>query len=215
LNSDEYVVKSSVSSDVFGGLLKPAHGELITITKDNCASLSLLSEEFGFRSLKSECNTFTQLNGFESRLSSVEERISELRNSFDADQQYRRSQELIYGDHGFEKSRSLALSLLKSSADQDHTDSCYIYGKHLSEGDICERNYAESAKYVQMSADTGNSFGEAACGHFLVDGKGVEQSIEQGLESLRRSAKECNSSGQSLLGHILYHGNGVEKDIDE
>jgi hypothetical protein len=62
LNPGEYVVKSKVTIEVFDAFLKHVQGQSVTITKDNCLPLSQLSEEFGFPSLKAECEDFMKQN---------------------------------------------------------------------------------------------------------------------------------------------------------
>jgi hypothetical protein len=62
LKPGEYVVKSKVIIETFAGFLKHVKGQSITITKDNCVSLSQLSEEFVFPSLKAECESFVAQN---------------------------------------------------------------------------------------------------------------------------------------------------------
>jgi TPR repeat protein len=128
--------------------------------------------------------TSTEVKDLSDRLLSVEKGLSNLQVLFDTEQHYRRGQELLYGEHGFEKSLSLGLEHLKAAADQHHSDSCYLYGKHLSEGLICERNYEESAKYEEESASQGNSFGEVGFGLCLREGKGVAKDADRGLEYL-------------------------------
>jgi TPR repeat protein len=145
----------------------------------------------------------------------IGERISNLENGFEAEQRYCRGEELLYGEHGFEKSCSLGSSLLKESADQNHSDSCYIYVKHLGEDLFCDRNEVKRIKYLQRSAAFGNSFSEADFGHCLQEGNGVEKDVGRGLEYLRSSANSGNSLGQSLLGSALQHSRGVSENVDE
>jgi hypothetical protein len=239
-----------VTIETFDGLFKHVEGQAVTITKDNCLPLSQLSEEFGFPSLKSECEDFmkqnqeiptsdssvtriclieeelhrqeseqllvsSELKNIDGRLLSLEKHLSNLQGLFIAEQQYRRGQELIYGEHGFERSCLLGLSLLKQSADENHPDSCYAYGKHLSEGLICDRDYTESAKYLEQSSQQGNSFGSVGFGLSLLEGKGVEQNVVKAVEFLQRSANESNSLGQFHLGRLLYSGEGIAKNQEE
>jgi hypothetical protein len=53
LTSGQYVVQSDVSTDVFDIFIQRIQGETITLTKTNCASLVMLSDELGFVGLKS------------------------------------------------------------------------------------------------------------------------------------------------------------------
>jgi TPR repeat protein len=227
LNRGQYVVKSDVPREEFADFISYVQGKSIIITQYNYSSLLLLSREFLFLRLQSECDDFLSrespshssavlpLCQIHSRLLAIEDRFSTLQNILDAEQKYRRGQELIYGEHGFEKSRSLGLSLLKESADQNHSHSCYIYSKHLSEGLLCDRNVGERAKYLERSAALGNSFGETDFGHCLQEGNVVEKDVARGLEYLRRSANAGNPLGQSWFGYALQHGRGVETNLDE
>jgi TPR repeat protein len=191
-------------------------GFLSEESKSNSAIIHRLCviEEEALRHDSEQLLAENEIKDIDSRLSSLEERIANLHKSFEAEQNYRRGQEFLNGEHGFEKSRSFGLSLLKAAADQNHSDSCYIYGQHLSDGLFCDCNVVEGAKYLQRSADLCNSYGEAAFGRCLQEGKGVKRDLVNGLKYLRRSANTGNSLGESWLGYAHQMGLGVEKDFD-
>jgi TPR repeat protein len=75
-----------------------------------------------------------------------------LRTALEAEQSYRRGQEILHGEHGYEMSVSLVLKLLKSAADKGHCDANHVYGQHLNEGKHCDHNIPESLTYFRRAA---------------------------------------------------------------
>jgi TPR repeat protein len=178
------------------------------------ARFSMIKEEL-LRHESRQLLTLAEIRSFDTRLSSLEKSVTALQELFAAEQEYRRGQEIIHGEHGFEKSITYGLALLKSSADHNHSDASYIYGKRQGDGPIPDRNYAESAKYLERSASQGNTFGAVGFGLLLHRGKGVAKCVDRGFSYIRRSSDAGNALGQAWLGRLIYNGEGVPKDYAE
>jgi TPR repeat protein len=61
-------------------------------------------------------------------------------------------------------SKTLRLSLLRSSADLGHADAQYWYGDCLLSGKDCDGDAAAAVRYLKQSADSHNSHAECLYG---------------------------------------------------
>jgi TPR repeat protein len=181
----------------------------ININEANVSDLLLLSEEFRVPDLSARCAVFPQSGSGEvARVRDLENLRSEhcrlknqvlkigsevvkLRTALEAEQSYRRGQEILHGEHGYRICVSLGLKLLKSAADKGNCDANHVYGHHLNEGKLCEQNVAESLKYLRRSAELANSVGEFRSGS-------VEDS-SQIIRSLKQSTDQGNALAQLEL----------------
>jgi TPR repeat protein len=153
-----------------------------------------------------------------SHLSVVESEVSEQRRSFEAEQDYRRGCEYMfgtngYGENGQELSKTLGFSHLKRSADLGHSDAQYRCGHCLLFGKGCSVNKREGARYLKLSADSHNSFAENQFSLCLLVGSGVVKDEVLATEYIKRSADGGNALGQNNFGYSLEHGLGIGKDL--
>jgi TPR repeat protein len=145
-------------------------------------------------------------------------RLSKQNEVFESEQCYRRGSDYFYGTNGYgeggeEISRTLGLSLLKSSADAGHSDAQYRYGRCLLLGKSCVRDVVAAVRYLKQSADSHNSYAECQYGECLQTGSGVVEDERRGTEYIKRSADRGNALGQSSFGRCLQRGIGVKKNV--
>jgi TPR repeat protein len=123
-----------------------------------------------------------------------------------------------YGERGYddgchEVSKTLGLSLLKSSADLGHSDAQYRYGKCLLSGRGCDKDEAAAVRYPKQSADSHNSYAEVRDGACLVAGRGVGKDERLGAAYVQQSADQGNALGKGVFGACLAEGSGIGKDL--
>jgi TPR repeat protein len=175
------------------------------------------------RSVGIKMNEIQSLVREVARLSSLckilDDRLSGQIKVFESERQYRRGCEYLFGTNGYgergeEMSKTLGLSLLKSSADLGHSDAQYRYGKCLLFGKDCRQDLAMAVGYLKQSADSHNSYAECQYGRCLHDGRGDLKDEQQiGTNYIKRSADGGNALGQNHFGSCLEMGHGIEKDL--
>jgi TPR repeat protein len=145
-------------------------------------------------------------------------RLEALEIRLDAEQHYRRGAEYFYGTNGYghrgaDLSQRLGLAEMKAAANLGHADAQYVCGRVLREGP--GRGYedrAESTRYMKLSADQGNCYGEMGYGRALHFGYGVQKNIDQAFVYYERAAARGNARGQNGCGYCFEEGQGVRKD---
>jgi TPR repeat protein len=213
------------------------------ITSVNALAFLLLGQEFGLPDLSRECaqlireaeandsSVIVRLNALEENLCYHARLFQSFQHNFPAlfysrihrlidsliegEKLYRRGQELLYGEHGFERDVSRGLSLLKRSADLGHLESASIYSRHLAEGRLCAADAIGAAEYLRQSAVGGNCSDQWRYGLLLRDGSGVGRNFEEAAKYLKMSADQGYARGQTGYGLCLKNGEGVDKDIVE
>lgn len=84
-------------------------------------------------------------------------------------------------------SETRVLSLLKKSADLGHTEAPYRIGTYLYSGRGCGKDEREGGRYLRLSADGGNSFGQWRFGACFLYGGRVAKDEVHGFECPKRS----------------------------
>jgi TPR repeat protein len=215
LSGADVQVQTKVTTTVFTEFVKALEGSEVDITEDNVTSLSALSTEFGFDSLKADCDSFLLLHPpvpvsssiaagvLESRLSSVEEQL-ELQDQ----QILSQGSEISTFDHRL-KSVETELSTLRRSFESEQL---YRRGQEIFHGEHgFERSISIGLSHLKDSSDRGHSDSSYVYGKYLLEGILCKHNIEESLIYLKKSVTSGNSFAEAAyaFAHLL-HGEGLD-----
>jgi TPR repeat protein len=151
--------------------------------------------------------------------STIEKDVGVLKVTVANEVHYRRGCEYLYGTNGYgyrgvDISKLIGISELKHAADSGHSDAQYVFGRILRDGPgLGFENAIESTRYMKLSANQGNSYGEFGYGRALIHGYGIMQNECEGFAWYESSALHGNARGQNACGFSFWNGKGVKKNL--
>ena len=108
------------------------------------------------------------------------------------------------------------LPLLQLAHQRNHPLGTFLLGLCYLDGKGVQKNEAEAARLFRLSADQGNSSGQAELGGCYLQGLGgVRKDKEEAVRLARLSTDQGNSRGQMILGVQYLFGEGVRKNEAE
>jgi TPR repeat protein len=236
LTSGEYEVQTAVPVPIFEAFVQIVSGAEPILSKENCDSFRLLSEEFRFEALLAKCCDFPlEMSGgcLAKRLSSLEERaLTRERRAAKTNSLLRAiltSIEFLEGEvqrlsGAFENHEKIAF-LVREVAKLDDRVSAHdrVFEREEAYRRGCECFYGfrseEVGKQLGLSllkgaADLGHADGQCRYGRCVLYGDGCKKDVVLAVEYLRKSAEQGNSAAQAEYGKCLLDGVGVERDVD-
>jgi TPR repeat protein len=146
--------------------------------------------------------------------SDLGQKVADVERKLEAEMLYRRGCNYIFGEAGFlsMKSQVLGLTQMHQASNMGHADAQFIYGQCLRDGIGCEKNPREFVHFTRLSAEQGNSYGEARYSYALFYGCGAPRNDDLAFDYAQRSSQRGNSVGQNQIAVAYENGRGVAKN---
>lgn len=120
----------------------------------------------------------------------------------------------MYGDgKGVAKDLSVALSLMRKSAEQDFISAQYRLAQLYEGGVVIPKNMPEAIIWFRRAAEQGHIGAMWGLADFYKEGSYVTQDYQEAAKWYTAAAKLGNPEAQNAIGEMYEKGQGVPKDL--
>jgi hypothetical protein len=112
-------------------------------------------------------------------------------------------------------SAQVALSVLRTLADQGDATAQFRLGAMYYEGLEVPRDYSEAAKWYRKAADQGDAAAQTLLGDCYYRGEGVTQDYVEAVAWYRKAAQQADAFAQLRMGVAYEAGRGAPQDFVE